>query len=61
MDLSFGDIMRAAAKDDTLALENETLWNCDVVVERYPICPSGLDRSRVIQALREEASLRGYR
>ncbi len=61
MDLSFGDIMRAAAKDNPIALTNETLWNWDIVVERNPACPSGIDRSLVVQALREEAHIRGYK
>ena len=59
MDLSFGDIMRAAAGNAPIALENQTLWNCDTVIERDPVCPSGIDRSLVIQALREEARIRG--
>ena len=61
MDLSFGDIIRAAAKNDPAALNNKTLWNCDIVIQQNPICPSGLDRNLVIHALREEAQIRGYR
>jgi succinate dehydrogenase/fumarate reductase-like Fe-S protein len=61
MDLSFGEIVRAAAQNDPIALDNATLWNCDPVIEQNPVCPSGLDRTSVIQALREEALVRGYR
>jgi heterodisulfide reductase subunit C len=61
MDLSFGEIVRAAAQNDLLALDNLTLWNCDPLLASNPRCPSGLDRVTVIQALREEASVRGYR
>jgi succinate dehydrogenase/fumarate reductase-like Fe-S protein len=53
--------MRSAIQNDPRALENDTIWNCDPIVERNPVCPSGLDRSIVIQALREEAMQRGYR
>jgi hypothetical protein len=59
--LSFEGIVHAAAQSDAIALENETLWNCDPMIERNPIYPSGLDRARVIQALREEALVRGHR
>ena len=61
MDLSFGEIVRAASRNDPTALDNTTLWICDPLIEQNPVCPSGLDRATVIQALREEASIRGYR
>ncbi|MGD2058864.1 MAG: hypothetical protein PVI04_09035 [Anaerolineales bacterium] len=60
MDLSIGDLVRAAAQDDPIALDNQTLWNCDPVIEQNPACPSGLDRAAVIRALRQEAVLRGF-
>jgi heterodisulfide reductase subunit C len=59
MDLSFGDIIRAALQNDPKALENDTLWICDPVLKDRPVCPSGLNRLIVIQALREEAAQRG--
>ncbi len=60
MDLSFGELIRAAAENDPLALDNKTLWNCDTLIETSPRCPSGLNRATVIQVLREEAYARGY-
>lgn len=59
MDLSIGDLVHAAVQDDPIALENQTLWNCDPMIEQNPICPSGLDRAAVVDALRQEAILRG--
>jgi heterodisulfide reductase subunit C len=59
MDLSFGDVIRAAARDDPIALTNDTLWNCDEALIRQPICQSGLDIYAVIQTLRFEAKERG--
>lgn len=59
MDISLGEIIRAAAQNDPAALQNDSLWNCDPVLESNPICPSGLDRLAVIHALRDEAMTRG--
>ncbi len=60
MDLTFGEVMRAAARDDARALKNDTLWACDELLERGPKCQSGLDIASVILALRREAELRGF-
>lgn len=60
MDLTLGEIIRAAAQDKPSALNNKSLWNCDSILERNPVCPSGLNRIDVILALREEAILRGF-
>ena len=59
MDLCFGELMRAAAKDDSIALLNETLWNCDPILEGGFSCQSGIQLQAVINVLRREAILRG--
>jgi heterodisulfide reductase subunit C len=59
MDLSFGEIMRAAARDDPQALQNATLWACDDLIERNARCQAGLDIASVILVLRREAQVRG--
>ena len=58
MDLTFGEIMRAAARDDPRALDNQTLATCDELLPRVR-CPSGIDIASVILALVREAELRG--
>ena len=58
MDLTFGEIMRAAARDDPRALKNQTLATCDELLARVR-CPSGIDIASVILALVREAELRG--
>lgn len=60
MDLTFGEIMQAAARDDPRALQNHTLWACDDLLPRVR-CPSGIDIASVILALAREAELRGVR
>ena len=59
MDLCFGDLMRAAAEDNPTALQNETLWNCDPILEGGFYCQSGIQLQAVINVLRNEANLRG--
>ena len=59
MDLCFGELMRAAAQDDPVALLNETLWNCDPILAGGFDCQSGIQLQAVINVLRREANLRG--
>ena len=59
MDLCFGELMRAAAKDDPIALLNETLWNCDLILDGGFNCQSGIQLQAVINVLRREAKIRG--
>jgi heterodisulfide reductase subunit C len=59
MDLTFGEIFRAAANDHTRALTSLTLWTCDKLLHNGLHCQNGLDLEAIIQALRDEASLRG--
>lgn len=59
MDLSFREILRAAARDDPSALTNRTLWACDGVIESTTHCQAGIDLSSVIHVLRRVAHTRG--
>ena len=60
MDLTFGEVMQAAARDDPQALDNNTLWTCDDLLPRVR-CPSGIDIASVILVLIREGELRGLR
>ncbi len=60
MDLNFGEILRAAARNDPIALQNQSLWNCDDVFTNTIHCHQGFDIPAVIRTLRREAKLRGY-
>ena len=59
MDLTFGEIFRAAADDQSNALTNRTLWTCDKLLLNGIHCQNGLDLTTIVQALRDEAQLRG--
>lgn len=59
MDLTFGEIFRAAAHDQPNALTNRTLWNCDKLLQNGLHCQNGLNIAAIVGALREEAHLRG--
>jgi hypothetical protein len=60
MDLDFGEILRAAARNDPIALNNRSLWNCDDAFTNTIHCQQGFDIPAVIRTLRREARLRGY-
>ena len=60
MDLNFGEILRAAGRNDPLALKNRSLWNCDDAFTNSISCQEGFDITAVIRTLRHEAKLRGY-
>jgi heterodisulfide reductase subunit C len=59
MDLTFGEILRAASRNDPLAMTNDTLWACDDLLLYCSICHNGIDIPSVILALQREAELRG--
>jgi hypothetical protein len=61
MDFSFGEVFHFVAHDDPKALTNQTLWNCDTLLEKGIHCQNGLDLSAVVTALRDEARLRGVK
>jgi heterodisulfide reductase subunit C len=57
---SIGELIQAAARDDTSVLESEALWNCDHLLERNLRCQAGIDITSVVLVLRDEAQRRGY-
>jgi heterodisulfide reductase subunit C len=59
MDLTIGEMLHTACRDERKALKSKTLWNCDPVLEYQAQCLGGLDLTRVIQLLRQEAIIRG--
>ncbi len=59
MDLTFGEILQAAARDDPIALTNSTLWACDDLLLFCSVCHNKIDIPSVILALQREAELRG--
>lgn len=60
MDLSFGEIMQAAARNDPEALTNRTLWTCDDLLGPHLLCPHDIDIAAVIITLAREAASRGF-
>lgn len=61
MEITFNEVMQAAARDDLSILENPILWNCDALLETNLNCMGGIDIPKVIHALREEAEIRGFK
>jgi heterodisulfide reductase subunit C len=59
MDLSFGEILRCAARDDLRALTCASLWRCEPLLDGPAICQAGPDIAAVIRFLRREALRRG--
>ena len=59
MDLTVGEIVRAAARDDPQALTCATLWTCEDLLLRPIPCSSGLALDSIMIALQHEAELRG--
>lgn len=60
MDLTLGEMLQMASRDDPAVFATQTLWNCDAVIENRERCQEGINLVRVIEALRDEAKLRGY-
>jgi len=59
MDLSLGEIIRAAARDDPQALTCDSLWACeDLMLQPIP-CQAGLALPSILLTLQREAELRG--
>ena len=59
MDLTFGEVLQAAARNDPSALTNKTLRACDDLLGPQLLCPHGIDIAAVIIALAREARSRG--
>ena len=60
MDITLGEMLQMASRNNPDVFATQTLWNCDVVVEERNRCQEGIDLVRVIEALRDEAKIRGY-
>ncbi len=59
MDLSLGEILRAAARDDPQVLTCASLWACeDLMLQPIP-CQAGLALTPILLTLQREAELRG--
>lgn len=59
MDLSIGELIRAAKQNDSRVLSSRTLWLADQWIERGMRCQAGLDLSSILLALQREALARG--
>jgi heterodisulfide reductase subunit C len=61
IDITFNEVMQAAARNDLSILENPILWNCDTLLESNLTCMGGIDIAKVIHTLRDEAEIRGFK
>lgn len=59
MDLSLGEMVRAAARNDTGVLTCSSLWACDDLLLRPIPCQAGLSLPAIVITLQREAELRG--
>ncbi len=59
MDLTQGEIVRSARRDDPQALTCATLWACEDLLLRTIPCSAGLALNSIMLALQREAELRG--
>jgi hypothetical protein len=59
MDLTLGEIIRAAARNDPQVLACATLAACEDLLLRPIPCTAGLDLASIIIFLQREAELRG--
>lgn len=59
MDLTIGEILQAASRNDESVLTCRTLWNCDELLERTLHCQAGIDIASVLLALIHLARDRG--
>ena len=59
MELTFGEILRAAGRNETSVLASPSLWCCEPLIRRRPSCQADIDVPAVIAVLRSEARRRG--
>lgn len=59
MDLSLGEVVRAAARNDSRALTCASLWACEDLLLRPIPCQAGLSLAAIVITLQREAELRG--
>lgn len=60
MDLTIGEILQSANRNDESVLSCQTLWNCDELLERKLHCQAGIDVASVLLALIHVAKDRGF-
>src|SRR3990172_7330277 len=60
MDLTFGEILHFAARNDERSITCDSLWRCEPLLSKAGQCPAGIDVPAVIRALRQEALRRGF-
>jgi hypothetical protein len=51
MDLTIGEILQAANRNDESVLASKSLWNSDTLLERKLHCQAGIDIASVLLAL----------
>ena len=61
IEFAFNDLMQAASRDDLSILAESALWDCDSLLESDLMCLGGIDIPKVVQALRHEAQIRGFK
>jgi len=59
MDMTIGELLQKAAQNDPSVFRSATLWHYDPTLHMDGRCQTGIDILRVIEAMREEAKLRG--
>jgi heterodisulfide reductase subunit C len=59
MDLTLGEMVRAAARNDSSVLTCASLWACEALLLRPIPCQAGLSIPAIVIALQREAELRG--
>jgi len=60
MDLTIGELMQSATRDENRALGSQTLWLADDLLGRSLRCQAGLDIASILLVLQREALERGY-
>jgi heterodisulfide reductase subunit C len=60
MDLTLGELLQMAARDDHAVFTSKTLWAGELSSVKPDRCQEGINVPRVVEALRNEAILRGY-
>lgn len=59
MDLTIGEIIRGAARNDLRILSSRTLASCEDLLLRPLPCTAGLDLASILLVLQREAEIRG--
>lgn len=59
-DLALGIVIQLVLLNDPEVFTSQTIWSDRVLETVETLCPNGIDLTKVIQTLREEAEMRGY-